>query len=114
MSSICRKFACIMEQNQSTTKTGMRYKDRHPQMYDVIMHNDDVTTMEFVVQVLEKVFRKNHAEAVDMMLCIHNNGKAVAGTYSYDIAHSKADKATAMARANRFPLLITVHQKKDN
>lgn len=47
-----------MEQNQSITKTGVRYKDRSPQLYDVIMHNDDVTTMEFVVMVLEKVFQK--------------------------------------------------------
>lgn len=103
-----------MEQNQTITKTGVRYKDRSPQMYDVIMHNDDVTTMEFVVMVLEKVFQKNRTEAVEIMLDIHNNGKSVAGTYTYDIAHSKADKATSMARTSKFPLMLTVHPQKEN
>ena len=100
-----------MEQNQSITQSGTRYKERYPAMYDVIFHNDDVTTMEFVVKVLQNVFFKTEDEATQIMLDVHVNGEAVAGTYGYDIAHSKADKATEMDRLEGFPLLITVHQK---
>lgn len=100
-----------MEQNQTTTKSGTRYKDRLPSMYDVIFHNDDVTTMEFVIMLLEQVFQKNKEEAATLMMQVHQNGEAVVGTYIYDIAHSKAEKATSLARAHNYPLLITVHQK---
>lgn len=100
-----------MEQNQSITQSGTRYKERRPEMYDVIFHNDDVTTMEFVVKVLQLVFFKTEEEATQVMLDVHVKGEAVVGTYIYDIAHSKADKATEMARMEGFPLLITVHKK---
>jgi len=76
-------------------------------MYVVIMHNDDETTMEFVVMVLENVFFKPQEEAVRLMLAVHNNGEAVVGTYTYDIALSKMNKATALARENGFPLRLT-------
>ena len=100
-----------MEQQQSSSKTSTRFRDRKPPMYDVIIHNDDYTTMDFVVMILKTIFGKNHDEAMQLMLFVHENGEAVAGTYIYDIAQSKADKATALARAEGFPLLITVKQK---
>ena len=71
------------------------------------MHNDDFTTMEFVVMVLQTVFFKDEAEAETIMLAVHHSGKAVVGVYSYDIAVSKVRKAMDMARRNGFPFRLT-------
>ena len=66
-----------------------QFKIKEPPMYNVIMHNDDVTTMDFVVYVLVKIFRKSEQDAETTMLKIHNEGSAIVGTYSQDIAQSK-------------------------
>lgn len=100
-----------MEQQQSSSKTSTRFRNRKPPMYDVIIHNDDYTTMDFVVMILETIFNKSQEEAIQIMLFVHEHGEAVAGTYIYDIAHSKADKAMALARAKAFPLQLSVNQK---
>ncbi len=100
-----------MEQQQSSSSTATRYRERKPLLYNVVMHNDDFTTMDFVVMVLISIFDKSSDEAVQIMLHIHENGEAIVGSYIYDIAHSKCDKATSMARENGFPLQITVENK---
>lgn len=100
-----------MEQQQTSSKISTRFRKRKPPMYDVIIHNDDYTTMDFVVMILETIFNKNRDEAMQLMLHVHENGEAVVGSYIYDIAQSKADKATSMARAEGFPLQLTVNQK---
>ena len=74
----------------------------------VIIHNDDFTTMEFVVNVLTTVFYKSHPEAETLMLAVHKAGSAVVGIYSYDIAKSKINKATTMARNEGYPLRLTL------
>lgn len=79
-------------------------------MYNVIMHNDDVTTMDFVVMVLKRIFRKNEQDAETIMMKVHNEGSAVVGTYSKDIAVSKAKYAMAMAKMNGFPLKLTTEE----
>lgn len=81
-----------------------------PGDYDVILHNDDFTTMDFVVRMLRQVFFLPEVEAVDIMLSVHNNGKGVAGTYILDIAKSKAQMAMQMARAEGFPLQVTIEK----
>lgn len=100
-----------MEQQQTSSSTSTRYRKRKPPMYDVIIHNDDYTTIDFVVMILETIFNKNQDEAMQLMLHVHENGEAVVGTYIYDIAQSKADKAMSLARAEGFPLQLTVNQK---
>ncbi len=100
-----------MEQQQTSSSTSTRYHKRKPPMYDVIIHNDDYTTMDFVVMILETIFNKNQDEAMQLMLHVHENGEAVVGTYIYDIAQSKAEKAMSLARAEGFPLQLTVNQK---
>jgi len=80
---------------------------REPRKYKVIMHNDDFTTMEFVVEVLQTVFRHPFLTANQIMNAIHMEGKAVVGIYPMDIAISKVQKATMMARNKNFPLKIT-------
>ncbi|MDE6578426.1 MAG: ATP-dependent Clp protease adaptor ClpS [Muribaculaceae bacterium] len=79
-----------------------------PRQFSVILHNDDFTTMEFVVEVLMKIFYKSLPEAETIMLTVHHKGSASVGRYSYDIACTKAARATEMARAANFPLRITV------
>ena len=97
-----------MAKQQSSVKDRQEIKFKQPKKYQVVMHNDDFTTMDFVVMVLVTVFRKSEIEAEAIMLTIHHSDKAVVGTYSLDIAASKAEKAVAMAREEGFPLRITV------
>lgn len=82
-----------------------------PKLFKVILHNDDFTTMEFVVFVLEYVFNKTDAEAFAIMLKVHNEGIGIAGVYPYDIANMKSEKATNLAKAREFPLLCTVEEE---
>ena len=81
---------------------------REPQRYKVTIHNDDFTTMDFVVKILTTVFFKSQAEAEALMLAVHHSDKAVVGIYSYDVAVSKVQKATRMAREEGFPLRLTM------
>ncbi len=83
-----------------------------PQLYDVIMINDDFTTMEFVVDVLVNIFYHSSAEAEAIMLRIHHQGQAVVGTYVYDLAISKATQVREKARAQGFPLRLKVEVHK--
>jgi ATP-dependent Clp protease adaptor protein ClpS len=81
-------------------------------MYNVIMHNDDVTTMDFVVYVLVRIFRKSEDDAETLMLKVHNEGSAIVGTYSQDIAQSKANYTMNLAKANNFPLQLTIEETR--
>lgn len=82
-----------------------------PKLYKVVLHNDDFTTMEFVVFVLHHVFLKSQAEAVAIMLKVHHDGKGIAGVYPFEVANMKADKAMNFARARQFPFLCTVEEE---
>ncbi len=79
-----------------------------PPQYKVLLHNDDYTTMEFVVEVLQTVFHHDLQRATRIMLHVHQRGVGVAGTYPMEVAESKAEKVMAMARDSEFPLLCTV------
>jgi ATP-dependent Clp protease adaptor protein ClpS len=79
-----------------------------PKLFKVLLHNDDFTTMEFVVFVLQYVFNKKDMEALTVMLKVHNEGVGVAGIYPYEIAKTKAEKTTNLARSREYPLLCTV------
>jgi ATP-dependent Clp protease adaptor protein ClpS len=79
-----------------------------PPLFKVLLHNDDFTTMEFVVEVLRTVFHHDVERATRIMLHVHQRGVGVAGTYPMEIAESKAEKVTSMARDAEFPLLCTV------
>lgn len=90
------------------TKRKTRDKARPPRMYRVLLHNDDYTTREFVVEVLVQVFHKNEAEANEIMLKVHNNGVGVAGIFPRDIAETKALIVEQLARKSGFPLRLSV------
>jgi ATP-dependent Clp protease adaptor protein ClpS len=82
-----------------------------PEFYKVIMWNDDYTTMDFVVEVLTDIFHKSYDEAVAIMLDIHEKGKGVCGTYTYEIAETKVHQTLKRARANEFPLRVTMEKE---
>ena len=88
--------------------TRKRAKLSAPGMWKVLLHNDDYTTQEFVVWILETVFRKPEPEAVRIMLDVHRKGKGIAGVYSYDVADTKVVQAKALAEVQEFPLLCTL------
>src|SRR4029079_2616851 len=81
-----------------------------PPLYKVLLHNDDFTTMEFVVYVLQTVFQLGEAEAIAVMLQVHTEGVGVGGIYTYEIAEMKAEKVMNLAQANEFPLLCTIEE----
>jgi ATP-dependent Clp protease adaptor protein ClpS len=83
-------------------------KIERPRMWRVLLHNDDYTTQEFVVWVLETVFRKPRAEAVAVMMRVHHSGIGVAGVYTHDVAETKLRKTRQMAEEQEFPLLVTM------
>ena len=97
-----------MAKEQSQLRERQRTNLKEPRQYKVIIYNDDFTTMEFVVMILVQVFFKSEEEAQTLMLQVHHSDKAVVGIYSYDIAASKVNKATRMAREQGFPLRLTV------
>jgi ATP-dependent Clp protease adaptor protein ClpS len=81
---------------------------KEPDMYKVVLHNDDYTTKEFVVEVLQSVFHKPAIEATKIMLDVHKKGKGVVGVYTWDIAQTKVAQVHQLAREREFPLKCTV------
>ena len=85
-----------------------RPKTKRPRKYVVVFHNDDYTTMEFVVWVLESVFNMPEDQAIQVMLSVHLQGSGVAGIYTFEVAEMKVDRTIALAREQEFPLLATL------
>ncbi|MBQ3656549.1 MAG: ATP-dependent Clp protease adaptor ClpS [Bacteroidales bacterium] len=96
-----------MAKEQTKVRNRTRVKTNEPKKYAVIMHNDDVTTMDFVVYVLKDIFFKTPDDAQNLMMEVHTKGSAKVGVYTYDIAVSKALKTMRIAAGNNFPLKLT-------
>lgn len=96
-----------MAQEQTAIRERQKTRLKEPGRYVVMMFNDDFTPMDFVVEILEMIFFKSQAEAEAIMLKVHHEEKAVVGTYSYDIAKSKVEKAMEKARSQKYPLKLT-------
>ncbi len=93
------------------TSTKDRTKVKRPDMYKVIIHNDDYTPMDFVVDILVGVFRKNSAEATQLMLRIHNNGHAIGGVYTYEVAETKVHQVHSLSEQREYPLRATLEEE---
>ena len=79
-------------------------RTRRPQLFRVILYNDDFTTIDFVVHVLEVVFNKDEAEALRITMDVHHRGRGVCGAYTYEVAETKVTTVHEMARQEGFPL----------
>ena len=104
-----------MSKQQSKGESRVAEKSRSrtasPPMFKVLMHNDDYTTMEFVVQVLEAVFRKSPAEANQIMLNIHFKGVGMCGAFPFEIAETKVARVHSLARDGGFPLKCSLEEE---
>lgn len=95
-------------QNDSAVEVLDRVTMSPPKMWNVVLYNDDATTMEFVILVLMQIFYKSFEDASDIMMNIHETGKGIAGTYSHEVATQKRDETLAAARTNNFPLNVEI------
>jgi ATP-dependent Clp protease adaptor protein ClpS len=101
------------EQDNNTgggLKLASEEKVKTPRMYRVILHNDHYTTMDFVVEVLMKIFHMSAAQATQVMLDVHKQGFGVCGVYPLDIAATKVTQVHDMARSRQFPLKCTYEE----
>ena len=81
-----------------------------PGLYKVIMHNDDYTTVDFVIMVLENIFHKQREEATQIMLNVHQKGTGVAGIFPYDVAETKVLQVHVLAQQHQFPLKCSIEE----
>ncbi len=95
---------------KESVKERTKSRIKEPRLYNVIMHNDDFTTMEFVVEVLVDIFHKDEVTAQAIMLNVHKKGKAVVGKYPYDIASTKVNAALSRAKSQGYPFRMTVEE----
>jgi ATP-dependent Clp protease adaptor protein ClpS len=93
-----------MAQTDRAIKERVRTEKKDPTLYKVVLLNDDYTTMEFVVTVLEQVFQKSPAEAYQIMMHVHVNGRGIAGVYPWEVAETKVETVIGLARDAGFPL----------
>ena len=96
--------------NSESTITESRTEQEleKPRMWRVLLHNDDYTTQDFVVWVLESIFHKPRGEAFSIMMSVHRSGMGVAGVYTHDVAETKMKTTKQLAEEHEFPLLVTM------
>jgi ATP-dependent Clp protease adaptor protein ClpS len=91
--------------------TESKQKVKKPPLYKVLLHNDDYTTMDFVVFVLRTVFRHSEHDAIRIMFQVHNQGLGVAGVFTYEVAEAKVARVMSLAREHEFPLLCSMQEE---
>jgi ATP-dependent Clp protease adaptor protein ClpS len=87
-----------------------RPKTRKPELFKVVLHNDDYTTMQFVIEVLEGIFHKSPAEAFRIMMHVHTRGQGVCGAYPYEVAETKVGMVHDVARERGYPLRASMEE----
>lgn len=101
-----------IEKNNNDPQRGLALKERtktkRPQLYKVVMLNDDYTPMEFVVTILQKIFNKNNQDAFEIMMHVHTKGIGICGVYTYEIAETKLNAALTAAQQNQHPLQLVI------
>ncbi|MGH9915697.1 MAG: ATP-dependent Clp protease adaptor ClpS, partial [Pyrinomonadaceae bacterium] len=95
-------------EDELAVATKTQHKVSKPPLYKVLLHNDDYTTMEFVIFILQTVFNRTESDAVMIMLEVHTQGIGVAGVYTFEIAETRAAKVTRLAQSQEFPLRCSI------
>lgn len=96
------------DSKEATVIQEARPKLKRPPMYQVILHNDDFTPMDFVVEILKEIFLMPEEKAIQIMLQVHQSGKAICGIYTRDIAETKVALVKDSAHSKDYPLLCTM------
>jgi ATP-dependent Clp protease adaptor protein ClpS len=97
-------------ETDGAVKHRVKPKKQDPTLYKVVLLNDDYTTMEFVVHILEGVFEQSPAEAYRVMMQVHVNGRGIAGVYPWEVAETKVTTVTSLAREAGFPLRAALEE----
>ena len=100
--------------DSTLTDTRDEQKLQRPRLWRVLLHNDDYTTQDFVVWVLESIFRKPRGEAFAIMMSVHRTGIGVAGVYTHDVAATKVKATKQAAEEHEFPLLVTMEAEPES
>ena len=100
------------ERESVLTESRTREKVTPPKLWRVLLHNDDYTTQDFVVLVLESIFHKPRGEAFTIMMNVHRTGIGIAGVFTHDIAETKVKTAQQLAEQHEFPLLVTMEPEE--
>ena len=98
------------DQTDGAVRERVKTEKQDPTLYKVVLLNDDYTTMEFVLHVLETLFDRSPAEAYRIMMHVHLNGRGIAGVYPWEIAETKVDALTSLARRAEFPLRAALEE----
>ncbi len=98
------------DQTDGVVKERVKTEKKEPTLFKVIVLNDDYTTMEFVLHVLEGIFQKSPAEAYRIMMQVHLNGSGIAGVYPWEVAETKVETLAALAREAQFPLRAAIEE----
>jgi ATP-dependent Clp protease adaptor protein ClpS len=98
------------ERTDGAVKERVKAERREPAQYKVVLLNDDYTTMEFVIHVLETIFHKSPAEAYRIMMHVHLNGSGIAGVYPWEVAETKVETVVTMARHAEYPLRAAIEE----
>lgn len=96
------------QENAESKIAVARPEIQEPRQYEVILHDDDYTTMDFVVEILRRFFNKTLTEAEQIMLAVHEKGSAIVGIYPREIAEMRVEQVTSYAQMNEFPLMATL------
>lgn len=97
-------------QHEDAVLSETKKKLEKPPLFRVLLHNDNYTTMDFVVFILMYVFNRSETDAINIMLQVHQQGVGLAGVYPYEVAETKISRVTALAKENEYPLLCTMEQ----
>jgi ATP-dependent Clp protease adaptor protein ClpS len=103
-----------LPQDSVLTESRNEQRVEHPRMWRVLLHNDDYTTQDFVVMVLETVFHKPRGEAFTIMMSVHRSGVGLAGIFTRDVAETKIRTTRQMAEEQEFPLLATMEPEPEH